>query len=146
MKSNRGVTLTSLIIYIIAFTIIVGIMSVVSTNMYSNIKEVSTASDLSEYTKFNSYFTEQVNTKDLQILDCNTIKDGETVQESYISFSNNNKYTYKNNAIYFNKIKICRNVQSCEFQKTEENGKVKITVKMMLNGENFENIYTMKTW
>lgn len=146
MRSNRGVTLTSLIIYIIAMTIIISIVSVVSTSMYSNVKEISKSSDLSQYTKFNSYFTEQINTEDLQVLDCNTIRDGEVIQESYVSFSNNDKYTYKNNAIYFNKIKICRNVESCEFQYVNEDNKSKITVIMKIKGENFQNIYTMSNW
>ena len=56
MRSEKGVTLTSLIIYVIAMLIAITIISIMTGYFYKNI-DVSTEkySYLGEYTRFNSY-------------------------------------------------------------------------------------------
>ena len=52
MKSQKGITLVSLVVYIIGMVTIVGVMAVITTNFYKNINDVDTnINPLSQYTK-----------------------------------------------------------------------------------------------
>ena len=74
MKSEKGVTLTSLIVYVIGMVMVISIVSVLTTYFYKNIKNVGADIDpIAEYTKFNSYFTNEINK--------NKIKEGVNLEE-----------------------------------------------------------------
>ena len=99
MKSQKGITLISLTIYIIVMVIVVTVVALISNYMFKNMNSVSEAIDpLTEYIRFNSFFTDEVNTTGIKILDC---------QDDYILFDNNVQYTFveANEAIYLNKAK-----------------------------------------
>lgn len=105
MKSQKGVTLTSLVIYIIVATILIGTMAVLSSNSFSNIDILKDQANYAvEYNKFNIFF----------ILD---VKNNKTanVTNTQIIFEDGNKYEYKENAIYRNEVKIANNIKSCTF-------------------------------
>ena len=62
MKSQKGITITSLIIYVTAMSIVIGIVTVISTYFYKNVSTVTeNSSEYKEYTKFNSYFIQEIN-------------------------------------------------------------------------------------
>lgn len=115
MKNNRGVTLTSLIIYIIGMAIVIGVISTLTSFFYKNI-DVSKINDDSgtQYTKFSSVFLEEINKENNYVIDCKTVVENDK-KTSYIIFSTGNQYTFKNNSIYKNKIKICQNIDDCDF-------------------------------
>ena len=57
MKSERGVTLVSLIIYIMVMIIVIAIMSQIINRFYSNTQELNSDTEsVLEFNKFNSYF------------------------------------------------------------------------------------------
>ena len=59
MKSNRGVTLTILIIYIIVLVLVIGILTNISNNFYANKDYImENGKYISEFNKFNMYFVE----------------------------------------------------------------------------------------
>ena len=61
MKSNRGVTLTSLVIYIIGLVIVITLMSNFSGYFYKNLSEVTIKQNADEqYSKFLSYITKDL--------------------------------------------------------------------------------------
>ena len=109
MKNNKGITLTSLIIYVIGMVIVVASISTLTTFFYKNI-DTSAINDntTTQYTKFLSYFTEEINNSNNRVVEC---------KNNYIIFSSGNQYTYmeENKSIYKNKIKLCDNVEKCEF-------------------------------
>ncbi len=141
MQNEKGVTLISVTIYIIVMLIIVAVIAVLTSYFYRNVDINSVSEDLNQqYTKFNSYFTEEVNKKGNKLLEI-----GETENESgngtqkYIIFSSGNQYTYipENQGIYMNQVKIADNITGCDFTSNkEENGKTTITVT--IQGNNFE--------
>ena len=141
MQNEKGVTLISVTIYIIVMLIIVAVITVLTSYFYRNIDINSVSQDLNgQYTKFNSYFTEEVNKRGNKLLEI-----GETENESgngnqkYIIFSSGNQYTYipENKGIYMNQVKIAENITGCDFTSNkEENGKTTITVT--IQGDNFE--------
>lgn len=139
MRNNRAVTLTSITIYIVALSIVVAIVARISIYFYRNISNVSSNTTASaEYTKFNSYFTDEINIEENEVAVCSTDASG---MPYIIFFKSQNQYSFKNNAIYRNKAKIVSNVDSCDF-KYDTNTKI-ITVNLTILGKNYNTQYTV---
>ena len=86
MKSEKGITLISLTIYVIAMAVVIGIIAIVSTFFYSNMENSDdTVSPMAEYTKFNSFFSDEVNHEGIGVIDCGTTDNG----QKYIVFTCN---------------------------------------------------------
>lgn len=126
MKNNKGITLTSLIIYVIGMTIMVGTIATLTSFFYKNINIGSINNDTTQYTKFSSIFSEEINRKDNSVVKCKELSD----ETSYIIFSSGNQYTFnqKSRSIYKNNIKICEDIEVCGFSYTFVDSKYKITV------------------
>lgn len=139
MKSNKGITMISLITYIMGLTIVLALVATLTTFFFKNISAKDLNSDTTQYTKFSSIFLEEINNKNNSVVDCKPITDG----VSYIIFSSGNQYTFNANSkcIYKNKIKICENVEICDFSYTFVDSKYKIKVNFKtsnvdMTGEN----------
>lgn len=149
MSNQKGVTLISLIVYIIVLTIIISILSLVSQMFFTNIKYITAKGKyVSEFNKFNMYFIKDVkNNKD--VLECKSNK---------IILEDGTIYTYNSeeNSIYRNKVKICNNISNCAFSisdtnKDETGGITKkiVTVEMLIKGsKNLKstNEYVLRYW
>lgn len=134
MKSNRGVTTTSLIIYVIAMMIVIGIIATITSFFYTNVINTKDSSDnISEITKFNMYFLEETKNENNSIMN---------ISEKNVLFKTGNMFTFADNSIYFNKIKICENVKDMKFSEEEINNKKVIKVLIVL-GDTME--YTKST-
>jgi len=147
LKSQKGISLISLTIYIIALTIIVSMVSVISTYFYKNMNaSTETIDPLIEYTKFSSFFSDEANHENIKVLDNKTATEEDNT--SYIAFDNNVQYTFipENNAIYRNKVKICREVEYCNFEHKIKNGKnmVTVTIRMLSTEKDRIVDYTLK--
>ena len=143
MKSEKGITLISLTIYVIAMAIVVGVIAIISTFFYSNMEDTDNiVSPMTEYTKFNSFFSDEVNHEGIEVVSCGTTDNG----QNYIVFSNEVQYTYieANRAIYRNKVKIAKEIDNCEFAIDTNNGKRVVRVEFEAGGKTRENTYTLK--
>lgn len=146
MKSNKGITLTSLIVYVIAMVIVVTTVSTITSYFYNNIDDLNSGTDSAmAYTKFNMYFTQEINTsKNYPALISETAE--------YIVFSKTgNQYTFKNGAIYKNQIKICDGISSCTFEvdKTDQEQEVKDLVKVYIKtigNSEYTNTYKIQNF
>lgn len=139
MKSERGITLISVTIYIIVMAIVVGIIAVISGFFYNSIEDADTAKQpAQEYTEFNRFFSDEVNRSGAKILVC---------EETYIIFDNNAEYSFvaENKGVYKNGVKICNNVDSCTFSKDSQNGKTTITVNMVIGGREMNTTYVLQS-
>ena len=130
MNSNKGVTLTSVIIYIIGMSIVVGVISTLTSYFYKNIDIEDINAATGQYTKFTQSFAEETNKENNSVIDCKT---------NYIVFSSGNQYTYmtENKSIYKNNIKICENVDICSFSYSIINGKYSVTVEFKAGNIDF---------
>lgn len=129
MKSEKGVTLMSLTIYILLMIIVIAILATVRSNFESNLKEVTQQGDqISEISKFNIYFLQEVKKQGNDI---------SSHSENEILFKTGNKYTFRDNAIYLNdNINIAESIGECVFSYNLVNGKKIVTVKIkLLSGE-----------
>lgn len=133
MKSEKGVTLMSLIVYVVAMVIVIAIITVITTYFYNNINIIGENVDPSkEYTRFNSYFSEEVNKKNNKILAYKA--QTENGGESYIIFGDGTQYTFTNNSIYKNKVRISQNITNLSFEYGINNRKEVVKVKYELPG------------
>ena len=88
MKSQKAITLTSLVIYITIVLIIVGILAVITGSLQGNIKEIyAEGTNNAEIDKFNVYFLKEVKKQGNEI---------DTISENEILFTTGNKYTFSN--------------------------------------------------
>lgn len=134
MKNNKGITLTSLIIYIIGMLIVIATIASLTAFFYKNVdmSEIEKVSS-EQFTEFSSIFSKEINKKNNKIIDCKTTKeviDDKEFKVSYIIFSSGNQYTYKQetNTIYKNNIKVCTGVEDCDFSYTFINSVYQIKV------------------
>lgn len=137
MKSEKGVTLISLTIYVIVMTVVVGIIAVISGIFFKNINDLEETNPLEEYTNFNTYFSNEVNKEGIKVL---------KYDSDYIIFDNGVQYTFiqENKGIYMNKVKICKDVQKCIFNYRIEGEKSIIDVDMIIKGRATKTSYTLK--
>lgn len=137
MKNEKGITLTSLIIYVIGMIVVLATIANLTSFFYKNINiEDANYDSTTQYTKFSSLFLEETNNKDNYIIDC---------KSNYIIFASGNQYTYtnENNCIYKNNIKICENVEDCNFSCTFVDSKYQIKVKFKTSIIDNETTYTL---
>lgn len=129
MRNNRGITLTSLIIYVIGMVIVVSIISTLTAFFYKNIDIAGIDDTTSQYTKFSSIFLDEINRESNRVVECKTIFE-DNYKVSYIVFSSGNQYTFKseNGSVYRNRIKICEGVENCEFACSFVDSKFRVTV------------------
>lgn len=141
MKNNKGITLTSLVIYIaVVFVVTAGVIRV-TTHFSRNMEDAADTSFETEFNKLNLYLLDESKEQGNKIQ--------EITDEVQVEFSNGNKYTYNvtEKMVYLNEgIKICENIEDCEFkQKTAENGKSVLTLTIKI-GEITKTVdYVMKS-
>lgn len=71
LKSNKGITLTSLIIYIIVLTLVVGLLVSITTFFTNNVSRLSTTGgNAAQINKLNMYLIEDVKKDGISILSC----------------------------------------------------------------------------
>ncbi len=153
MKKENGITLASLVLYVIIFSFTLGLLAALSSFVYGNMDYINSDSVSSEeFNKFNINFLKDV--KENNDAKVSTLNDSVT-----ITFESNEKivYTYKisDKAIYRNKVKIASNILSFGASiKTDTDHKSKkvinIKIKTGRNAEdpNFskEINYVLKYW
>lgn len=64
MKSNRGITLISLIIYVIVLSVVIGTTSMLIKFFYANTEDTVISSKTADrYSRFVAYITDDVNSR-----------------------------------------------------------------------------------
>ena len=135
MKNNSGVTITSIIVYVIAMMIVIGIIASITSFFYSNVNNINENSDnISEITKFHMYFLEETTNENNSIV---------SISNNQITFATGNTFTFQDKAIYFNHVKICEQITNTQFATEEINEKTIINVLITI-GENNEYTKTTK--
>ncbi len=111
LKNNRGVTLLSLIIYILVLTIVLSVLTTIVTNFDRNKEFLKDQGKyIGELDKFALYFIRDVKSNSYANITANQVV-----------FSNGAVYRYEKNekSIYKDKVKIAHNIEYCNFVKKE---------------------------
>lgn len=124
MKSEKGITLTSLVIYIIIATIVISTLSVISTFFFSNMNLIKDQNEYAiEFNKFSMFFIEDV--KKNRTAD---VKE----EEKKIIFEDGTVYEYFSGAIYRNNKKIAEKVEDVKFSSNEYTALNTTTTKQII--------------
>lgn len=144
MKSEKGVTLISLIIYVIAMLITVTVITIVTAYFSKNVEiEPDKYTYFSEFTKIESYFSREANLGKNAVLYVSPDTD---IEECYIALSSGNQYTFikENKAIYQNNVKIASGVEECKFSEIIKNGKTGVKIEVKIQGMTRNMEYILK--
>ena len=145
LKNNKGITLISLIIYILVVTIVLSILTVVFSNFDKN-KDLAEdkGKSIAELDKMALYFIRDSKNN----LDANV-----EVDRVVFADGTNYKYEKEEKSIYRNKVKIAQNIEYCTFlrQKISSGGvnKIMITVDIIPSGYEINRRitdYILKYW
>lgn len=110
MKNEKGITLSSLVIYIIVMIMVIGVMTRVSLMFYNNTENLNdNTKDIIEFNNFNNYFVKEIKIANNKI---DTIAEDGT----YILFDTGNSFSLKNNEIFYNDLEIAKNVKNINFK------------------------------
>lgn len=132
MKNEKGITLVSLVVYVIVMTLVIGIISSIITNFYKNTDTVKgNVEEIVKFSKFNNYFLKEVKTVNNKV---------DTISANYILFTSGNSFSISNNTIYYNNIEICNEVQSMEISA----GADETIVNVKIGFENFNKTMNYK--
>ena len=129
MKSEKGITLTSLVIYVIGITIIFAVVANLTIYFNKNSRTIEYKTNNSaQITRLNQYLINDTKKENAQITEANENiiiiqANGETI-----------KYTYDKNSkgIYRNKVKIANDVQSLEIKKDIIYDKTKLLLNITI--------------
>ncbi|MCI9063743.1 MAG: hypothetical protein HFJ17_03985 [Clostridia bacterium] len=148
MKSNRGVTLTSLIIYVIVFSFVIGTAAMLTKYFRQNVDEtVISVNTPEQYSKFTTYLTEDINSVNFDDIEGN---DSGTQINIRLADGTFHIYLYEGDQIYFveqngvapnKKIKLCSNISNCQFDY--DSGTKKLNVKITINEITYNNTYNI---
>lgn len=131
MKNNKGITLTSLVIYIAVIFVVIAVLMRVTTYFSNNMQDAADVFFETEFQKINIYLLEDSKKTDNEILEI-------TEEGKQITFKKGNKYTFnaEEKIIYLNdKIKVCEGVENCLFEeKTADNGKSILSLTIKIKG------------
>ncbi len=152
MKSERGVTLIILCIYVIVFSIIIVLLANLSNYIYNNLDNINDSSiDLSEFNKFNMYFIEDVKSNKQALVQ--NLADDNNNEFIQIAFADGDIYTYTigDNSIYKNNQKIATSIKDFKAEgfKKDEKMYIEITIKLGTEDEaNYSKTidYVLKYW
>lgn len=112
MKSQNGITLSSLIIYIIVMIMAIGVMARVSTMFYNNVNKLDNRTiEISKFNNFNTYFVKEIKLPNNGI---------DKIENNYILFKSGNSFLYQNQNIYYNDLMIVDNVKNLVFTRESE--------------------------
>ena len=117
MKSQKGITIATLSVYVAAMTIIIAIISVILSFYNKNIITMNDIGDINlELNKFTTKMIQETNEPGNLITNLATIR---------ITFKSGNTYTFQDNRIYQNTVEVANNVK--EFTaKLETDGEKQI--------------------
>lgn len=154
MKSEKGITLTILVIYVVFFSIIMSLLAALSNYIYKNIGYVNDNSiDISEFNKFNMYFIEDIKTNTQAEIKETVSEEGKEILQ--ITFEDGDAYRYvkSEKTIYKNKQKIAKDIidfNAEQFNNSEKRKKyIEVNIKIGSNDEaNYKKKieYVLKYW
>ena len=112
MKSQKGVTLVALVIYIIVFTIVISILSVISSFFFSNVNFVKEQANYApEFNKFNMFFIQDVKNNKNVTVNNNTVEFADGTRYDFNSDQKSNIQKWKSNSKKIFKLQYLNHLQ-----------------------------------
>ena len=171
MKSQNGVTMITLILYIASFAAITAVVAGITTFFYNNVEILDTSvGSNSQYNKLNLYILNECKKEGNHIVAWKNTESGEGIDNNYntestffsgtgvgegigkddafIKFSEgttDNRFIYvaSENNLYYNKIKLCDKVEDFKIKVDNSAGKSVLKVYLNIDGTAFSTEYVV---
>lgn len=151
MRSQKGVTMIGLIMYVTCFLVITGVVAGITVFFYGNstliTEELYSAAD---FNKLNLYLvkeSEQIGNRVSEILLVDDVAGGiETTEDArYVSFSNGDRLTFDSSThlLYYNSICLCEDVQKFKASLDYTSGKEVLSVMVGFTNKSYTCKYAM---
>lgn len=109
MKSQKGITLISLVIYISIFMIVIAVMTTITNYFYKNVTEIKEPLKyVTEINKFSMFFVNDVKNN----------ASTTSVTENSVTFEDGTRYVYNTGKIYRNDVEIAKNIKQLKFSSS----------------------------
>lgn len=119
-KNQKGITLVSLIVYLIGLVAIIGIVAVLTSFYSKNVATMNDTSEVnSEFNKFDAKMIQETKTAGNEITE---------VSGTTIKFKNGNTYTYGDNRIYQNAVTVSKYVKDFAVNFSQDGDKQILSV------------------
>ena len=144
MQTNK--LMINLFVYIVAFTMIIVIIGSIMNYFYTNIMVLTTESSVvSDFTKLDLYFLRTVKVEDISIKSHGLVNNDDT-SSYFITFQNEdgttNTFIKIGSIIYFNKIKLCENVETFKVI-VDKSEKESISIEVSILGNVYNSQYVL---
>lgn len=136
MKNDKGITIISLVIYVVLLTFAIAGISAITSSFYGNVSELDADSKGAvAFSKVNMYMLKDVKSEGVEL-----VADGTNSKFSLSINGETIRYRVQNNSLYRNNVKICDGVQEArlEGEKTDEIS----TITLYLKIKNYEKTTT----
>lgn len=163
MKSQKGVTMLSLILYVASFLTVTAVVAGITTFFYNNVEILDTkVGSNSQYNKLNLYMLNEAKKQGASLYawqnkagasETQDKKDALTTPTSatnpFITFKegegNKNSFIYveSENSLYYNSIKLCEDVSEFKFKIDYTSGKTVLKVFINIDGTTFTTEYVV---
>ena len=145
LKSDKGITLTSLVIYVIVLMIVIGLMSGFMGYFYKNTNKITIKENYEEqYTRFLAYLIKDTNSDQLNFI--KIIKKDSEGNYLILRFKDGSQhqYIYKDESIYYTnvsettpkKILLCNKVTNLTMDYSANI----LQINMTINDRNYEKL------
>ena len=145
IKSDKGITLTSLVIYVIVLMIVIGLMSGFMGYFYKNTNKITIKENYEEqYTRFLAYLIKDTNSDQLNFI--KIIKTDSEDNYLILRFKDGSQhqYIYKYESIYYTnvsettpkKILLCNKVTNLTMDYSANI----LQINMTINDRNYEKL------
>ena len=119
-KNQKGITLVSLMVYLIGLIAVIGIVAVLTSFYSKNVATMNDTSEVnSEFNKFDAKMIQETKTAGNEI---------EEVFGTTIKFKNGNTYTYGDNRIYQNAVTVSKYVKDFAVNFSQDGDKQILSV------------------
>ncbi len=150
MRSNKGITLTSVLIYVIGLVIVVGMLNTFSSYFFTNVDEIVAEDSAQEqYSRFLAYITKDINSEDLLVA-----KTGVEFDKRYIMLKFKDgiehQYIIQNGNLYYLDIRenVDKIINLCKNVNDEQDAFILIdevlNIYLNIDGQNFSTTLNVK--
>lgn len=145
MQQNDNYAMKNLMIYTGVFLLIIVILGGILVYFYQNVLKLNEETFVnSEYTKLNLYFLNITKEKGVKIKNYGLVDNDDS--SYYITFENQdgttNTFLKKGSIIYFNKVKLCENVDLFKII-IDKSAKETISVEISISDKSYNLQYTL---
>ncbi len=152
-KSQKGVTMVSLVIYVASFFAVTALIGLITTFFYNNVSIINTdLGSTSYYNKLNTYVkleTTKPGTSVYGMLTATNLgRNPEEVPFPSVTFQTpdgrKNTFLLSNGIIYYNNTALCKNVSRFDAKKIlDSSGKTTVSIIVTINNQTFNTNYVI---